>query len=595
MSIARNTANRAWLVERLRAEIIGPDPSGNPFELPPDGFLSWEAFRAAKMQTNGEEILWQDAPIKRYGAGVLFPRGLTEQGQLAAEADTASDDQDEEPGPDVRIDEALDRKAAKKPDLSALDDGAENLEVRLTNEYRPAALGLSVLADLDAEKDGFEIEIDCATYRKVDIQCGNEPRSATTRSLWYRQPVRDTDGRRHIIVVPSADALSDIRIERDVPALEGCLMVTIVSRRTDSGAGLEASQRLVTVCLVNIQEKDEGRIDERCFFQCSVTVRGRSGTGWILPYPEYRRANSQPGDEDEIARLLYRDRTTFAIGHGCAVDWDRRQGGDITEVRTNCMPTFETPAISADVESEDGEPVRASMRKLAGLEERDDGSEELDRLLEAYRSWVEGIEAHDSQDPPVPTDLEASARILARRCRECLERIEDGLRFLRSDSETARIAREAFQLANHAMLVAQLRASRDVRTPRLENDRLVWDRPVAPMDPAEPHPDHGYLRAFQIAFSADVVARNLRSTPSGSDACGPDLVPHWRGQDGGIPRAYRIYHLFQPTGRARHVWCGCPDAVHLAPADGAAISTGWLALLCHGVPPTKARKRRETW
>ena len=57
MSIARNTANRAWLVERLRAEIIGPDPSGQPFELPPGGFLSWEAFRTAKKQTNGEEIL----------------------------------------------------------------------------------------------------------------------------------------------------------------------------------------------------------------------------------------------------------------------------------------------------------------------------------------------------------------------------------------------------------------------------------------------------------------------------------------------------------------------------------------------------------
>ena len=216
MSIVRNTANRAWLVERLRAEIIGPDPSGKPFELPPDGFLSWEAFRAAKMLANGEEILWQDAPIKRYGAGVLFPRGLTEQGQLAAEADTASDDQDEEPGPDVRIDEALDRKAAKKPDLSAFDDGAENLEVRLTNEYRPAALGLSVLADLDAEKDGFEIEIDCAAYRKVDIRCGNDSGSTTTRSLWYREPVRDTDGKRHVVVIPSADATSVptiIRIE----------------------------------------------------------------------------------------------------------------------------------------------------------------------------------------------------------------------------------------------------------------------------------------------------------------------------------------------------------------------------------------------
>ena len=304
-----------------------------------------------------------------------FPAGLTEQSQLAAEAATDSDGQGDEPGPDVRVDEELEKKATKKLNRAAFDDDTENLEITLTNEYRPAALGLSVLVDLSAEKDGFEIEVDCATYRKVDAQCGDDPRSATPRSLWYRQPVRDADGKRHVIFISSGDALGNTRIEREVAGLEGRLMLTVVSRRR--GSEHDAMQRLVTACLVNIQEKDAGRVDERCFFQCSLTVRGRSGTRWILAYPEYRRANSRPGDEDEIIRLLYRDRTIFAIGHGCAVDWSREQGGSTLEVQTNCMPTFETPAISADVYSDDGEPIRASMRKLAGLDEVDDGGEEL--------------------------------------------------------------------------------------------------------------------------------------------------------------------------------------------------------------------------
>lgn len=532
MSIARNTANRAWLVERLRAEIIGPDPSGKPFEVPQNGFLSWEELRAPKKQASGEEILWQDAPIKRYGAGVLFPRGLTDQGQLAAEAATVSDDRDEEMGPDVRIDEKLDVKAANRSDLSTFDDNVENSEVSLTNEYRPAAIGLSILADLRAEKDGFEIEIDCATYRKVDIQCGKDPSNARNRSLWYRQPVRDPDGKRHVIFIPSISALSDTRIERGIPGFENRAAVTVVSRV--HGKEHKSTQRLVTVCFVNVQEKDQGRVDELCFFQCSLTVRGRSNKGWILPYPEYRRINSQPGDEDEINRLLYRDRTTFAIGHGCAVDWDRKQGPGVFEVRTNCMPTFETPAISSDVESDDGKPIRASMRKLAGLDERDDGSEELDRLVNAYRLWIEGIETHDSQNPPIPADLEPSAHILAGRCRKCLVRIEDGLRFLQSDSEIARIAREAFRLANHAMLIAQLRASRELRTPRLENDRLVWDRPVPHMDPAQPHPERGYWRAFQIAF----LLMSLRGIcdPRHPDRMRVDLI--WFPTGGGKTEAY---------------------------------------------------------
>ena len=532
MSLERNTRNRKWLVERLRAEIIGPDPSGEKFELPSRGFLSWEAFKSPKKQPNGEEILWQDAPIKRYGAGVLFPRGLTEQGQVAEEAQTASDNQEEDMGPDVRIDEELERKVSKKSDSSAFEDDTENPEVSLTNEYRPSALGLSVLVDLEAEKEGLEIEIDCATYEQKKIQCGNSPEDSRPRSLWYRCPVSDSDGKRHVLFIPSASASDERRIERVVPGLEGQLKVTVVSR--DRIPDREASHRLVTVCLVNTQEKDIGRIDERCFFQCGLIVRGRSGRGWILPYPEYRRSNCKPDDEGEIARLLYRDRTTFAIGHGCAVDWDRKQGERIAEVRTNCMPTFETPPMSADVESEDGQPIRVSMRKLAGLDKKDDGAEELDQLIEAYRSWVERTEALEAQHPPIPDDLRATAIVLARRCRKCLERIEDGLRFLQSDSETARIAREAFRLANQAMLIAQLRASRKVRTPRLENDRLVWDEPLAQIDPTHPDPQRGYWRAFQIAF----LLMSLRGIcdPHHPDRIRVDLI--WFPTGGGKTEAY---------------------------------------------------------
>ena len=536
MSLERNTANRAWLVARLRAEVIGPDPSGEPFGLPENRLLTWEMFRAPKRQINGEEILWQDAPIKRYGAGVLFPLGLTEQGQLAAEAATAPDEQEEQPpGPDVRVDEELEKRAVKKSDLSKFDDDTENFEISLTNEYRPAALGLSLLADLQpggVSGDGFEIQIECATYRRVDIRCGNDLGSAATRSLWYRQPVRDADGNHHVLPVSFADVLRESRIDVPVPSLEGRLNVTIVSR--PHGVKNTATQRLVTVCLVNIQEKAAGRIDERCFFQCALKVHSPSRIGWILPYPEYRRATPRPDDDDEIARLLYRGRKTFAIGHGCAVDWENSQGESITAVRTECMPTFETPALSADVESREGKPIRASMRTLAGLDPSDNGDAELDGLVEAYRSWIERIETVGAQEPPVPEGLEATARILTSRCKDCLQRIEDGLRFLRSDSETAEVAREAFRLANHAMLIAQLRMSREVRMPRWENDRWFWNQPVKQIDPSLPHPWRGYWRAFQIAF----LLMSLRGIcePRHQDRMLVDLI--WFPTGGGKTEAY---------------------------------------------------------
>ena len=72
-----NLKNRRWLIERLRAEVIGPDPVGDPV-IDPDceGLcMTWEQWRHPVQTTSGEEIVWQDPPIKRYGAGILFPQG----------------------------------------------------------------------------------------------------------------------------------------------------------------------------------------------------------------------------------------------------------------------------------------------------------------------------------------------------------------------------------------------------------------------------------------------------------------------------------------------------------------------------------------
>lgn len=83
MNLEEHVINRNWLAEKVRAEVVGPDPSGDAVITPkitrlPD--CTWADFRTPKKQLNGEEILWQDSPLKRYGAGILYPAGsrLTE-------------------------------------------------------------------------------------------------------------------------------------------------------------------------------------------------------------------------------------------------------------------------------------------------------------------------------------------------------------------------------------------------------------------------------------------------------------------------------------------------------------------------------------
>ena len=81
MTLETNLANRRWLLERLRAEVVGPDPVIEP-EVKLDSEIlrrlsKEELYRKRKCQVNGEEILWQDPPGKRYGAGILYPALIT--------------------------------------------------------------------------------------------------------------------------------------------------------------------------------------------------------------------------------------------------------------------------------------------------------------------------------------------------------------------------------------------------------------------------------------------------------------------------------------------------------------------------------------
>jgi len=161
--LANNLANRKWLASRLRAEIVGPDPAGPEQDIRPGGEqkqFTWEEFRKPKRQINGEEVVWQDPPAKRYGAGVLFPIGVIEELEQLRAGEDQQGRADIDPGENQDVDEKLEkraeRKAAKTP--AAMDE-SEDYAVTLANAFRPSAIGLSFLADFSVEGTGLRVEI----------------------------------------------------------------------------------------------------------------------------------------------------------------------------------------------------------------------------------------------------------------------------------------------------------------------------------------------------------------------------------------------------------------------------------------------------
>lgn len=503
-SLERNLHNRKWLVEKLRAEIIGPDPSGQPININKDGTttFSWSDWWLPKKQINGEEILWRDSPIKRYGAGILFPQGVTELLQLAEEAESENEITDSEIQlKATNIDEEIERDVEKhSPARSAGTDEDDNFDVNLSNSYRPSAMGLSFLGVLPHHDQTIGVEIEAAQYKRVLVKVAHEDsENFREMPLFLRQPIKSDSDQPLSISFNQSDVLNLAGVSsKNVPNTNGNLKVVLVARKVPEI--INQNQRLITVSLVNQQTKLSGAIDEQCFFQCKFSVSMSSDEKWIFPYPEKQKSNNQPDDEEPINKLLYRDLNTFAIGHGCSADWEEGRPERVNKIWTDCMPAYETLSMKAELTDNEGNPISVSMRKLAGLDPDDDGFHEINNLVNCYSSWIRELKPIERRKPFISENLKPTAEILIQRCEKCLERIEKGIAFLKEETADSKLARKAFELTNYSILVSQLRASRDVREPTLKDGIISWDKEISIPDPAEPHATKGHWRPFQIAF-----------------------------------------------------------------------------------------------
>ena len=559
-NLKHNLENRKWLASRLRAEIVGPDPTGPEHDISLAGEqrkVTWDEFRKPKRQLNGEEVVWQDPPAKRYGAGVLFPIGVVDEREQLRAGEDLQEGSNIDPGDNQDVDEKLETRAEKKAaKVSTAMDESEDYAVTLANAFRPSAIGLSFLADFSIETAGLRVEvvsvgrlgsddlqeIPAGTYKQTKVMVGDLGGIGFPRSMWLRVPLVDDAKMFPNVEISSTELLaSKVPICRKLAGAAEGLEIVVVSRGGYSR--LTSTQRLITVSLVNRKELGLNNIDEQCLFQAGIRVRGQTGSAWIRPYPETeisKQGAQDPMSDEQINRLLYRQHLTFAIGHGCAADWTGQSPSIVGEVWTDVLPAFETPSTSADlfVKNENGgkHAVKVSMRKLAGLDPADDGAQEIDTLVLAYKNWIKSLKSDRFGVPEISGQLEKTAAGLIMRCEECLRRIEDGVKFLRENSAIARAAKEAFVLANRAMLVAQLRATRDVREPSLGNDgkSVFWSPSISNPDPSVPDAQRGYWRAFQIAF----LLMSLRgiTEPDSKDRETVDLI--WFPTGGGKTEAY---------------------------------------------------------
>lgn len=492
---------RDEIVDFLCRELIGPDP----------GFPA--------MQLNREEILRpQDPPRLRYSAGVLFPcRTDASLVENSAQEETEA----AESGPA--------EGGESDNDLQATGDGRDldsqtDLEVNRANEFLPSAMGLSAFVSLPEK---FRIRVSAGRYEKNELKgAGRTSREGkyTPCMGWWRIPVNC----EQIVETTSFRANKPITIEIPLPTGSDSYRFAFhVFSRPYVYAKELNPERIITFTLINRNVLTSQRAkDEDCFFQCAFSVEAEDGSACFLDYPE-KVSTSGDGEEASL-RLLYRDRRTFAIGHGCAADWveNNRTG---LEIHTKSMPTFEIkPILPREIAG-----LELSMRVLSNI----DGDRPIRLcgvLIERYENWITTQELN-LRGGHIPPQLEMSARSNLTKCRECLSRIKTGLGLLASDGD----ARLAFAWMNRAMLMQQLHYelasnSKKKRNWKVTDGVLQLEREYETPDYVHPPDGKGFWRPFQLAF----ILMNLCSIarPKSEDRKLTDLI--WFPTGGGKTEAY---------------------------------------------------------
>ncbi|GGP91140.1 helicase-related protein [Streptosporangium pseudovulgare] len=385
---------RKELVDRLRLDLLGP--------------------------VGGEEEVLTDAPVTTYATGVLFPR-------------------------DVHLDRAEENRAELENEqvsaAFAVDD-VPDTGVAMANRQFPSSMGLTFAVDPKAASV-ITVTVTAAMYDPIDtagrpVKAQRAARRTTEdQDLRWRRRMLDLESVTVDVTSPG------LVTEQLAPGVELRLRIRAADRKTGAVA--------VTAALLNVFEVGQYDLrDAHCLFQAMVHVAGPAGTKALVERPVPVGADEQ---EVHVNSLLYRHMPTFAIGHGCAADWDwtppaprdeellRGRPGAVSAVWTSFVPTKEALLTDSNPEIDIPGLEMDFLAKAAPA----DVLATLRRLVEGYRSWI--TERAEEARLLQATSYGVAAAEQVEQCEVACERMASGIEALRRDED----AITAFRYANRAM------------------------------------------------------------------------------------------------------------------------------------------------
>lgn len=333
---------RDQLIKFVEREFIGPDP------------IDWPGMT----QSNGQEILASDPPRTRYIAGILYPAETTDD-----KADLKDDECEllgESDGEDVEV------KPQKLGDgiVEFLED-AEEL-INRSNAYRQSAISITVSVK---DGDAIRVAVSAGTYTKVPAMDPATGERLENKYKYPRTALAWKNDNAPLILPTPTDGLKKFPI-----GTTGLQFDITYRYRTDDSC-------IYTFTLENAKPKVKENVsDEECFFQCKFKLFSEKG---FSPLSDSQRITQ---DEDyQSNQLLYRNVRNYAIGHGCAADWDDSES--VLWITTAIFPKYDIkPIVPSAIKG-----VSLDMLKMSPYGSFADTIRELRMMCAKYREWINGL------------------------------------------------------------------------------------------------------------------------------------------------------------------------------------------------------------
>ncbi len=340
----------------------------------------------------------------------------------------------------------------------------------MTHFEKPSSIGISFY--VDSSTSSIEIDVSWGDYYKTKDTVTDEEGNEKQVTCYKRIPQKETV---HI-------EFSDVGKSKEYRLIRDSNVSLHVSR-----IALKTGYSLVTVYVINKRVNPESELEATMF---QVELNAHSADGERIFIAEHICREVLAADE-----FYFEQRPILGRGRGCAASWERPVDGKSSYVKSDFIPQYEFPGVSAVIKGLD--PFFFSMISLSMKNRKNDIIGKLNVLADSYEKW---IKEHLVDDPKMADKAFADeiGNDVINECNTALSRIREGIRLV-SENE---LVLDAFCFMNRVMFYQNsiknyskahgkgIECSfRDFSDPRKKD----------PKDPGKRANDFAW-RPFQIAF-----------------------------------------------------------------------------------------------